>query len=185
MILRTGFGVTAGLVGTLSIALALAAAPPTVPGSTDEPTEVPVAKAVSVETARDRAQLLHEVYAATLEVMHQRYFRANRATLPARALEDVFAEIDRQSRVKTGWIAVNTRAMSVNHEAKTDFERKAAAALSAGKTEYERVENGVYQRAGLIPLGAGCVGCHVGFGGPEVKTPRFAGLVITIPVVEK
>ena len=46
---------------------------------------------VPVAVARDRAKLMHEIYSATLEVMHDRYFHADRAVVPARAMEDVFS----------------------------------------------------------------------------------------------
>src|SRR4051812_45296850 len=66
---------------------------------------------VSVEEARERAKLLHRVYASTLDVMHHRYFRSDRATLPARALEDVFKDIEAETNIRARWIAVNTPAM--------------------------------------------------------------------------
>lgn len=140
---------------------------------------------VSVATARQNAKMMHNIYAATLEVMHERYFRNNRAVLPARALEDVFAEIEAQSKVKAKWIAVNTKAMSVNHEAKSEFEKSAAAAIAAGKGEFEVVEDGYYRRAAAIPLGSGCVRCHTGFFSGAPKSPRFAALVISVPVTKK
>jgi hypothetical protein len=118
-------------------------------------------------------------------VVHHRYFRRDGAVLPARALEDVFARIDRKSGVKANWIAANTPAMSVNHEPKTDFEKKAAEEIAKGKAEYSRVEKGYYLRAGAIPLGSGCVSCHRGLAAGEDKTPRFAGLVIAIPVKDE
>ncbi|GDY23075.1 hypothetical protein LBMAG56_44220 [Verrucomicrobiota bacterium] len=136
----------------------------------------------AVAAARERAKLLHDIYSTTLEVMHRHYFRAERAVLPARAMEDVFADMARLSNDSARWIAVNTQAMSVQHAPKTDFDRKAAAELATGKEAYERVEDGVYQRAGSIPLGSSCVGCHTKhFSGP-IKSPRFAGLVIAIPL---
>lgn len=141
--------------------------------------------AVSVATARENAKLMHNIYASTLEVMHHHFFRSNRAILPARALEDVFEEVEAQSNVKAKWIAVNAKAMSINHEAKSAFEKKAAAAIAAGKGEFERVEDGYYRRAAAIPLGAGCVRCHTGHFGGEPKSPRFAALVISVPLTKK
>lgn len=140
---------------------------------------------VPTATARDRAKLMHNIYAATLEVMHHRYFHEDRATVPARALEDVFSEIDEQSNIKARWISVNTKAMSIDHQPRDAFERKAAAEISAGKPEFEQIENGVYRRAAAIPLAAGCVGCHSGHFAPPPKSPRFAGLIISIPISEK
>ncbi|HWG41314.1 MAG TPA: DUF3365 domain-containing protein [Gemmataceae bacterium] len=140
---------------------------------------------VSVATAREKAKLMHNIYEATLDSMHHHFFRNNRATLPARALEDVFAEMETKSKVKTKWIAVNTRAMNVDHEPKSAFEKKAAAAIAAGKGEFELVEDGYYHRAAAIPLAAECVRCHTGFFAGAPKSPRFAGLVISVPVTKK
>ncbi|HET6880393.1 MAG TPA: DUF3365 domain-containing protein [Pirellulales bacterium] len=140
---------------------------------------------VSVAMARERAELMHRIYAATLDVMHDRYFHNNRAVVPARAMQDVFAEIERQSKVEARWISVNTRAMSLDHEPRTEFEKAAAEKIGAGQDEYEIVENGYYRRAGAITLGGGCVNCHTGFFKAPPKSPRFAGLVISVPVIER
>ena len=142
-------------------------------------------KATPLGLARDRAKILHEVYAATLEVMHHRYFHGDRAVVPARALEDVFAEMQETSSVEARWIAVNMPPMSINHKPKTDFERRAVEALADGKEHFEEVEDGYYRRAGAIPLANECVSCHAGFFKPPSKKPKFAGLVISIPVVGK
>jgi hypothetical protein len=127
---------------------------------------------------------MHDIYETTLDVMHRHFFRSDRSVLPARAMEDVFSEMARQSSVQARWISVNTKAMSIHHEPETDFEKQAAQEIAAGKENFELVEKGYYQRAGRIPLGVGCVGCHTKlFSSPSTSTsPRFAGLVIRIPV---
>lgn len=158
----------------------LQADPPAAAADEDE-----VAEGVPLAVARDRAKVMHDVYIATLDVMHERYFHGDRAIVPARALEDVFREINRQSRMEARWISVNTKAMSLNHEPKTDFEKKAAAELAAGKEEYELIAKGMYQRAAPVALHADCVSCHTAFFTQVPKTPRFAGLVISIPLQEK
>ena len=141
-------------------------------------------KRISVEVARERAKLTHNIYAATLDVIHHRYFREDRSSIPARAMEDVFSEIARQENIKANWIAVNTRAMSIDHEPQDDFEKQAAKAIAAGQREYELVEHGLYRRAqGISLMNRGCLGCHLGFGATG-KIERFAGLVISIPVVK-
>jgi len=157
-------------------------------GAEDEPTTegAPEAKPIerfTVEAARSRALLMHKVYASTLETMHRHYFHANKSVLPARAMEDVFADLAHEEQVNARWIAVNTKAMSIDHEPATEFEKKAAQRLSAGKEEHAEVEGGYYRRAAPIPLSAGCIHCHVG-GFSNHKTPRYAGLVISIPVKE-
>lgn len=142
-------------------------------------------KRVMVSEARERAKLMHNIYAATLDTMHHHFFRRDRSVLPARAMEDVFAEMERQSKIKAGWISVNTKAMSIHHEPKNEFEKQAAKAIAAGKTEFELVENGYYHRAEAIPLGAGCVSCHTPFFSKTPQTQRFAGLVISVPITKK
>jgi hypothetical protein len=137
---------------------------------------------VSVATARDRATVLHGVYSATLDVMHDRYFHGERATVPARALEDVFAEISREAKIDARWISVNTRPMSIGHEPKTEFEKQAAKEIAAGKDAFEKTEAGVYRRAAPIRLHDSCVNCHVGLMADATKTRRFAGLIISMPV---
>lgn len=140
----------------------------------------------AVAVARERAKLLHDVYSTTLDVMHHRYFRQDGPVLPARAMEDVFEDMEDLSGDKANWISVNTKAMSVNHEPATAFEKKAAAELSDGRKEYEFVGDGVYQRAAVIPLRSSCVSCHTKQFGNPPDSPRFAGLVISIPLkVEK
>ncbi len=140
---------------------------------------------ISVPAARERAKVMHRIYAATLDVMHEHYFHSNRAVVPARAMEDVFEEMAGQLKVEARWISVNTQAMSVSHEPQNEFEKAAAKEIAAGKDEYELVENGYYRRAGAIPLATGCVNCHAGFFKTPPKTPRFAGLVISVPVNEE
>lgn len=180
---RRGLGIV-GVWATLSVVWAVSAeSPPAESGSEANNAKKDLdAYRVSVDVARDRAKSLHASYAATLEAMHKYYFRSDHAVLPARAMEDVFAQVAKESMVKARWISVNTKAMSVQHEPKTEFEKKAVEALSDGKPEFELVENGYYRRAGAIPLGTGCVHCHTKLFGGTPNSPRFAGLVINIPV---
>ena len=136
---------------------------------------------VSLAVARDRAKLLHQVYTSTLEVMHQRYFHGDRAIVPARAMEDVFSDIQRKYSIEARWIAATMRAMNIDHDPETPFERHAAAQITSGKSEIEEVSSGYYRRAVAIPLTGGCINCH---GGSLSRSTRkqFAGLVISIPV---
>lgn len=154
------------------------ASPPTaVAGAADETGRVTVA------VARERAKLMHDIYAATLEVLHDRYFHIDRAVLPARAMEDIFAELKRQARGEAKWMAVNLRAMNINNEPKSEFELRAAKEIAAGKGEFEILEDGYYRRAAAIPLAGGCVSCHGGFAREQTRSPKFAALVISLPVV--
>ena len=71
--------------------------------------------------------------------------------------------------------------MSIKHKPKDVFEKAAAKAITEGKATFDRIENGNYRRAGAISLSGGCLDCH-GTLGMDPLVPRFAGLVITIPV---
>lgn len=137
---------------------------------------------ISIEAARARAKLLHDVYATTLDVMHEHYFRRDGPVLPARAMEDVFSEMAALSGIYANWISVNTQPMSIQHEPKTAFEKQAASELASGKKEFEHIGKGVYRRAAPIPLRSSCVSCHTKMFSEAPKTPRFAGLVISIPL---
>jgi hypothetical protein len=167
---------------TISVAVAVSAVEPVAEKSTA--VQPNGEQRIPVDEARLQARLMHKMYAATLETMHHHYFHGARAIVPARAMEDVFAEMARESNIEARWIAVNTKAMSVGHEPASAFEKQAAKELAEGKEAVEQVEEGYYRRAGAIPLAADCVSCHTGFFNTPPKTPRFAGLVISIPVVE-
>jgi len=174
-----------GLLGLLFIATVFlrmesAAAPPQADGEQRSDDE----HRLTVEAARDRGRLMHNIYAATLETIHRRYFHDDRATVPARAMHDVFAKIDRSEHIQTRWISVNTRSMSLDHEPRDAFEKAAVKAIRSGKQEYEAVEDGRYRRAGAITLTSECLRCH-GSMGTRTPSPRFAGLVISIPVQEE
>ncbi len=125
---------------------------------------------------------MHEIYVATLHVMHDRYFHADRSIVPARAMEDVFTEIERQTGSKANWISVNLKAMSINHEPNTDFEKRAAKEIAAGQSEVEAIEDGYYRQATAISMTGGCISCHAGFFNQPSKSQKYSGLVISIPV---
>lgn len=144
-------------------------------------TETKVA-GVPLDVARDRAKLMHSIYSTTLGVMHDRYFHADRSIVPARAMEDVFSEIEQETGSKANWISVNLRAMSINHEPSTDFEKRAAKEIATGESEVETTEDGYYRRATAIPMTGGCISCHAGVFNQSAKSRKFAALVISIPV---
>lgn len=183
-------GLLLAAAGVLYSAVTLWAEPPdakpdnsTVKRSANSVPKVEESKRVSVEVARDRAKVMHDIYEATLDVMHHRYFHRERSIVPARAMEDVFSEIKRQSQVDARWISVNLKAMSIDHEPASDFEKKAAREIADGKSELDVVEDGYYRRAGAIPLSSGCVSCHAGLFKEATQTPKYAALVISVPII--
>ncbi len=144
----------------------------------DSPTEH---NQLSVDVARDRAKVTQDIYAATLAMLHERYFHRDRAVLPARAMQDIFAAIERQSRVEARWISASLPPMSIDHTPKSDFEKRAAKEIAAGKAHTETIEDGFFRRAVAIPLTGGCLGCHEVHGQNHVNQ-QFAGLVVSIPL---
>lgn len=138
----------------------------------------------SVDEARRQAALLHETYLATLLVVHREYFDEDeRDTLPARAFEEVFRKIDERTNGSTRWISVNSPAMNIDHEPKTEFENAAALALAGGKTEFERLEDGRYHRAAPVRFLASCSKCHLSGLGSR-RSGKMAALVISLPLPE-
>lgn len=133
--------------------------------------------------ARRQAQLLHEAMHSTLQHVHHELYEEDRGLpLPAAVLKDVFAELEKKQQVKLRWLAVEGRAMNVDHTAATAFEKEAVQVLSAGKSELEQIEKGIYHHAGAITLTNACLKCHV----PDRKSTedRTAGLIISIPIID-
>lgn len=149
----------------------------------DSETSEPEVERLTVAEARRQAALLHEVYVRTLHTVHRTYFdEDSRDTIPARAMENVFRDIDRETGGKTRWIAVNTPAMNIDHKPEQGFEKDAARKLARGEREFERIEDGVYQRAGAVSLFAGCTKCHLSGIRPQKNVRSVAGLIISMPV---
>lgn len=131
--------------------------------------------------ARRQAELLHTTIHSTLQAVHHGYYRVDEGLpIPAAVLKDVFAELEKEHHVKLRWLVVEGQPMNTDHKAKGPFEDEAVLALKGGKREFERVEDGVYRRAGAITLTNQCLKCHV----PDRKSTanRTAGLIISIPI---
>jgi hypothetical protein len=117
--------------------------------------------------------------------MHDRYFHADRSIVPARAMEDVFSGIEQETGSKANWISVNLKAMSINHEPSTEFEKRAAKEIATGESEVETTEDGYYRRATAIPMTGGCISCHAGVFSQPAKSRKFAALIVSIPVTDE
>jgi len=138
----------------------------------------------TVGEARIRARILHETIHGALQVVHRDFFREDEGlTIPSRSLEDVFRELTRSHDVQVRWLAVDTDAMNVDHNPKTDFEKAAVKALTAGKDEFEIQEAGAYRHVGRIRLSSQCLKCHL----PQRTSTddRAAGLMISMPLKTK
>ncbi len=149
-----------------------------------EEAAVPEARRVTVREARRQAELLHSLAHATLQLVHERYYREDEGLpIPAAVVNQAFAELKSEQQVTLRWLAVEGQAMNTDHRARDAFEREAVAALQAGKKSHEQVEVGLYRRAAPITLTNHCLKCHV----PDRKSTedRSAGLVVSIPVSSK
>ena len=135
----------------------------------------------SAAEARGRAELLHETFHAVLQVVHHQYYREDEGlAIPAATLKKVFGELATRKQVEVRWLVVNATAMNADHLPQNDFERKAVAAIGAGKDEYVVVEQDVFRRAAPIILTSECLKCHA----PTRRSTddRLAGLVISMPI---
>lgn len=185
MILRTAL-VLSLMVVIAAFAFALHEQAPADSNSVTAPAKAkdqPNADRPTLAQARRQAQLLHEAMHSTLQHVHHEFYEEDRGLpLPAAVLKDVFAEMEKKQQVKLRWLAVEGRAMNVDHTAATAFEKDAVQALSAGKAELEQIEKGIYYHAGAITLTNACLKCHV----PDRKSTedRTAGLIIAIPIAQ-
>ena len=150
----------------------------------DRAAEINKNSPASVQEARGRARILHETLHGSLQVMHRDFFREDEGLkIPSRSLEDVFSELSRSYGVKLSWIAVDLKAMNVDNEPQSEFEKAAAGALKSGKEEFESVTNDEFRYAGRIRLSATCLSCHASR--RSSNDDRAAGLVITMPLKER
>ena len=137
-----------------------------------------------LEEARRQAEVLHTAMQLALQTVHRRYYREDEGLpIPAAVLTEVFADLGKEQQVKLRWLVVDGQAMNIDHKPQDSFENDAVQALKSGRQDFERVENGVYRRAGSITLTNHCLKCHV----PDRKSTedRTAGLTIAIPIQEK
>ena len=137
----------------------------------------------STQEARRQAEILHTSIYATLQVIHDRYYREDEGLpIPAAIMGDVFKDLEAQQNVKLRWLAVEGLAMNTDHLPQDAFETEAVKSLKSGKEFHEQTENGLYRRAAPITLSSHCLKCHM----PDRKNTddRTAGLIIAIPVEE-
>lgn len=131
----------------------------------------------SVKEARSRALLMYELINGSLQVMHRDLFDDdNPSAIPSSSLDDVFVEMTKSFGVELRWLTVDADVVNVDHQAKTEFEKKAVGELAKGSRYWESVEEDLYQFAGPIRLASQCLKCHVK--NRTNTNPRTSGLVI-------
>jgi hypothetical protein len=133
------------------------------------------------QQARRQAEILHTSIHATLQVVHDRYYREDEGLpIPAAIMGDVFKELETEQNVRLRWLAVEGLAMNTDHLPQDSFETEAVKSLKSGKPFHEQSADGLYRRAAPITLSSHCLKCHM----PDRKSTsdRTAGLIIEIPV---
>lgn len=150
----------------------------------DEPadaTNVTRTLPIPVAEARRQAELLHETFHATLQAIHQTYYRNDQGmTVPAVSMKSVFRELEERRKLEIRWLAINAQAMNIEHQPKTEFEKEAAKAIAKGDEQFEVIEGNVYRHVGAITLQSECLKCHLP--NRTSNKSRLAGLVISIPL---
>jgi hypothetical protein len=133
--------------------------------------------------ARRQAEILHTSIHATLQVVHDRYYREDEGLpIPAAVMGNVFKDIETDQNVRLRWLAVEGLAMNTDHLPQDTFETDAVRLLKSGEKFHEVTEQGLYRRAAPITLSSHCLKCHM----PDRKSTadRKAGLVISVPVTD-
>ena len=139
--------------------------------------------APSTDEARSRARLLHETIHASLQIVHQEYYREGESLkIPAATMRQVFREVSERQNIQLRWLVVDAQAMNADHKPQNDFEKQAAEALAAGKSSHEQVEGATYRHVGRIALTSDCLKCHAP--NRTSNKERVAGLIITIPLAQ-
>ncbi|MEZ6132932.1 MAG: DUF3365 domain-containing protein [Planctomycetaceae bacterium] len=136
---------------------------------------------VTLSAAKLQAAALHEAMHSALRVTHDRFYREDEGLpIPAATLKEVFADLKQKQNITLRWLVVEGQAMNTDHVAQDDFEREAVAALKSGRPHLDKVQDGIYRRAGPITLSNHCLKCHV----PDRRSTddRTAGLLISIPI---
>lgn len=137
----------------------------------------------TVAEARSRAKILHETIHGTLQIMHRDFFRKDESLkIPSRSLEDVFGDLEEGYQVNVRWLAVETKAMSIGHEARNEVEKEAVEHLKKRTGDFEVVSDSHFVFARQVRLSAVCLSCHLP--GRSNNDDRFAGLMISMPIRE-
>ncbi len=126
-----------------------------------KPTPPAPATGVSVEEARRTVELLNDVYQVSLQEIHRRFpIGGGQPIVAALVIRDIQKRVSNRRGVQSRFLAVDTRAMNLDHAAKDAFERRAVEKLAAGARRWEVVENGQLRVATVVPLGGTCFPCH-------------------------
>jgi hypothetical protein len=156
---RTACSVSFGLLLLLPACLAFPAA-----DAEPRPRKAAVASrpdATAVEEARRKVAMLNDAYQILVQEIHAWYPNKTGqpivAAVPVRDLQEVMT---RKGWPASRFLGVTGPVMNPDHRPKDDFERKAVAAIRAGKDRYEEITPERLRVATVVPLEGGCFTCH-------------------------
>ncbi len=104
-----------------------------------------------MQQARRQAEILHDTLHSTLQVVHHRYYREDEGLLlPAAALREIFADVEKRQKIELHWLAVEGEVMNTDHRARDEFEQAAVTALKADRPFHEEVTEKAYRGPGRL-----------------------------------
>lgn len=142
----------------------------------DEPTRAEE-KDASLERTRAQVKMLDDLYKSAVISITSKYVNKQDETPAAAVAKDVFEYMQDKGWHKTRLLDATGRPMRKANVAKTDFEKKAVAAIKAGKPYFEEIDQAdgkrVLRAATVVPaVMQQCVECH-----PHVKKGEVLGVL--------
>jgi hypothetical protein len=137
----------------------------------------------AVERARATVKMLDDVHKGYVVTITDTYVKAQEKTPAAAVVKKVFAQLEKGGHGTGRLIDASGEPLRPQNVARTDFEKKAVAAIKGGKPYVDEVaakDGGpVLRAATVVPaVMAACVNCH-----PHVKEGQVLGaLVYEIPI---
>jgi hypothetical protein len=137
----------------------------------------------AVERTRETVKLLDDVHKGYVVNITSTYVRARESTPAAAVVRKVFAHLEKTGHGTGRLIDASGAPVVEDNVAKSDFEKKAVAAIKGGKPYFDEVgeKDGkpVLRAATVVPaVMPACVTCH-----PHVKEGEVLGaLIYELPI---
>lgn len=113
------------------------------------------------EEALRNVAMLDDAYQLIVHEIHDWYpTRTGQPVVAATTVRELQEIMVRKGWPTSRFLAVSGPVMNPDHRPRDAFERKAAAALRAGRSRYEEVTASQLRVATVVPLEGGCFTCH-------------------------
>ncbi len=168
---------------TLAFAVLLAGTALLVPADRARTADPKPPDPAAVERTRETVKLLDDVHKGYVVNITNTYVRAREATPAAAVVKKVFAHLEKAGHGTGRLIDASGTPVGQDNVAKTEFEKKAVAAIKGGKPYFDEVgeKDGkpVLRAATVVPaVMPACVTCH-----PHVKEGEVLGaLIYELPI---